>query len=109
MTSAFDYYDEKSYTAFIKNPVMIHYLGEDRPWRAGSTHKFKDCYFNYFRKTPYRNEPLEKGWEFYFKAWSIFNKLIKPFPIMRLHVINHMIPFVKQIRKRQRIKDTKKN
>lgn len=109
MTSAFDYLDERSYTSFIENPVIIHYLGEDRPWRVGSTHKYKNYYFNYLHKTPYRDEPLEEGWESYFRAWSLFNKLIKPFPMMRLYLINHMIPFVKRIRKIQRIKESKKD
>ena len=84
-----------------KNPVIIHYLGEERPWREGSTHKYKNDYKYYLSLTPWKNTEDEKGWKLYFVCWKIFNTVTKPFPFIRLSIINNLIPLVMKIRKRK--------
>lgn len=86
-------YIEKSvYDASVKNPIIIHYLGEERPWRAGNTHKYRDEYKKYLGMTYWSNTPDEKGWKFYFICWNVFNFITKPFPSLRYNIINFLIP-----------------
>lgn len=104
MTRRQDYYSEDEFERIIAQPVIIHFLGEDRPWREGSTHRFRDEFEYYLELTPYANMEKESGWLTYFKIWSVFNAVMKPFPMLRLTLINRLIPFVKKINKRRRLK-----
>ncbi len=74
-----------------RNPVIIHFLGEDRPWRKGNTHRFGKEYLWYLKQTPWKDTPMETGWERYFVCWRIFNALMKPFPMLRCYIINRLM------------------
>lgn len=95
------YYSEEIVQKAIKRPVIIHYLGEERPWRKGNTHKYRAYYYKYLEKTPWHKEEPEKGWELYFACWNVFNVIIRPFPMLRYRIINRLIPFVLSWRKRK--------
>ena len=82
-----------------KNPVIIHYLGEERPWREGNTHKYRNDYKHYLSLTPWKDTEDEKGWRLYFICWKIFNTITKPFPGLRLSLINKLIPAFMKYRK----------
>ncbi len=86
------YVSENDYKESKKNPIIVHYLGEERPWRKGNTHKYRKDYKYYLGLTPYKETQDEKGWELYFIAWRLFNMMIKPFPALRLRIINGLIP-----------------
>ena len=75
------------------NPCIVHYLGEERPWRKGNTHTYKADYEHYLSMTPWKGSPQEKGWELYFIVWRIFNAATKLVPRVRLAIINSLIPF----------------
>ncbi|MGN0437287.1 MAG: glycosyltransferase family 8 protein [Lachnospiraceae bacterium] len=77
-----------------KDPVIIHYLGEERPWRLGNTHRFRDDYFKYLDMTPWKGMNIEEGWKRYFFCWRIFNFVMKPFPFCRLYIINTLMPIL---------------
>lgn len=100
MGTAF-YYSEFEVKKAIASPVIIHYLGEERPWRKGNKHKYRMFYKQYLKKTPWKNEKMEEGWELYFVFWNMFNVLIRPFPELRYQIINHLIPFMMKWRSRQ--------
>lgn len=87
-----EYIPKQIYDDAIKNPVIIHYLGEERPWRKGNTHKYKNDYKKYLSMTDFKDTPDENGWTVYFICWKIFNILTKPFPSLRLRIINSLIP-----------------
>lgn len=95
------YFSEQEYRDSVKNPIIVHYLGEERPWRAGSTHKYKDDYKKYFEKTPWHDVPDEEGWRIYFVCWNIFNAITKPFPALRYKVITSLIPLFIKLRAKQ--------
>lgn len=95
------YYDRGTFDESIKNPVIIHYLGEERPWREGNKHKFRAYYRKYHSRTPWKNEPEETGWQVYFFFWNIFNAVMKPFPALRYQIINGLIPWFMKWRKKQ--------
>lgn len=95
------YISKKIYYDAVKNPVIIHYLGEERPWRKGNSHKYKNDYKKYLSKTVWRDTPDENGWEMYFICWRIFNFTTKPFPKIRCSIINSLIPKFMQYRASQ--------
>ena len=91
----------------IKDPVIVHYLGEERPWRKGNTHKLRKDYLYYLEKTPWSKTPMETGWELYFICFRIFNIIMKPFPMLRYKIINSLIPTFMKYRKKQLQKNKK--
>lgn len=89
------YFDRDIYEDCKKNPVIVHFIGECKPWRAKSPHPFVkqyDYYSNQITITP----PKQKGWELYYLCWNIFNFFIHPFPSLRLYIINSLIPVVRK-------------
>lgn len=100
-----DFCSEQEYDDSVKSPCIVHFLGEDRPWRKGNTHRFSKDYYRYLQKTPWKNTPQETGWETYYVLWGIFNILMRPFPKLRLSIINGLIPAFMKYRSRQRRKN----
>lgn len=100
------FYDVKTYVRYAEDPVIIHYLGEERPWRIGNRHPYSRDFFKYYNMTPWgrsrsrRNDIMESGWEVYYFCFYIFNAVMKPFPMMRLRIINSLIPAVLRFRKK---------
>ena len=83
---------KEDYALAKQHPTIVHYLGEERPWRHGNTHRFKSDYDYYIAKTCWRDAKQEEGWEGYFYIWRLFNLLTRPFPTLRYRVINSLIP-----------------
>lgn len=98
-----NFVDKNVYLESMKNPTIIHYLGEERPWRVGNKHAFKDDYVRYATMTPW-GDVKEYGWETYFKFWNLFNFFMKPFPTFRYKIINSLIPCFMKYRAKQRKK-----
>lgn len=85
-------------------PCIIHYLGEERPWRRGNRHKYRGDYIRYLGMTPWKDTPEETGWEAYFCFYDAFWILLKPFPLLQYHIIDAMIPMVLMRRRKKRLK-----
>lgn len=96
-----EYFSLAAFEDSVKNPAIIHYLGEERPWRAGNTHKYRDDYKKYLAMTPWQDMPDEAGWNTYFLCWRVFNTVTKPFPALRYKIIDSLIPFVLRLRAKQ--------
>jgi lipopolysaccharide biosynthesis glycosyltransferase len=90
-----------------RQPTIIHYLGEDRPWRRGNTHRYSADYQHYLSLTPWADTPMEEGWQTYFVCYKLFLTLLKPLPMLRYHIIDSLIPLFLRYRKRQRLKEKK--
>lgn len=95
------YYTKAEVEYAVNNPAIIHYLGEERPWREGNTHKYKKEYEKYLRMTEWKDDVMETGWERYFVLWNIFNKTVGHFPTIRYKIINGLIPYMISWRSRQ--------
>lgn len=91
-----------------ENPVIVHYLGEERPWRNKNTHKYRGDFLHYLHKTPWRDMPMEDGWELYFLCWRIFNGVMKVTPMLRYKIINSLIPAFMAHRSKQLKKNHEK-
>lgn len=95
------YFSKAEFDDSVKNPVTIHYLGEERPWRAGNRHKYRDDYKKYLNMTPWKDTPDEHGWKTYYVCWGIFNTITKPFPTLRYKIITSLIPHFLNVRAKQ--------
>lgn len=84
-----------------ENPVVIHYLGEERPWRKGCKHPYQKDFDKYLSMTPWKNMEKDKGWELYYRCFYIFNAIIRPFPGLRVWIIDTLAPYFMKIRKRK--------
>lgn len=108
LTSDCKYIDKKVFDVARNKPIIIHYLGEERHWRIGNTHKYRDDYLKYLDLTPWKNNNFEEGWKLYFICWNTFNVITKPFPIIRYKIINGLIPTVMKYRSKKLIKNREK-
>lgn len=106
LMGAVKYIEKDVFEECVRNPVIIHYLGEERPWREGNHHKYKKDYLKYLYMTPWKDTATEKGWNIYFFFWDIFNFVTKPFPSLRYKIINSLIPMFIRIRSKK-VKKTK--
>ena len=102
------YFSKKEYMESVKNPIIIHYLWEERPWRAWNHHKYKNDYKKYLWMTYRKDTPDEQWWRLYFVCWYIFNFIMKPFPTLRYKTINYLIPKFMDYRKKQLKKQSRK-
>lgn len=85
---------EKEFKQIQESPCIIHFLGEDRPWREGNTHRYSEDYLKYLSMTPWKNTPLEEGWELYFKFYGAYWKWLKPLPMLQYRIMDVLIPWV---------------
>lgn len=103
LMSPVEYIDEEIFLDAVNNPKIIHYLGEERPWRIGNKHKYRDDYLKYLDSTPWKGLGMEHGWKMYFVFWYIFNFCTKPLPSIRYKIINKLIPtFIKMRAKKNK-------
>ena len=100
------YFSKKEYMDSVKDPIIIHYLWEERPRRVWNRHKYRDDYKKYLWMTYRKDTPAEEWWRIYFICWYIFNFFMKRFPRLRYKFINYLIPKFMDYRKKQ-LKNTK--
>ncbi len=86
------YVSKEAYDDSNAHPAIVHYLGEERPWRAGNTHPYTPHYKKYLSMTDWKDTPDEQGWKMYFICFRIFNLFTKPFPSLRFKIIDALIP-----------------
>ena len=85
---------EKEIERARRNPCIVHFLGEERPWRVGNTNRFRKEYARFLTMTPWAGQGFEAGWELYFRFWRMFNSFTRPFPMLRLFVIQTLMPLM---------------
>ncbi len=98
---------EETFNEAHNDPKIIHYLGEERPWRTGNRHRFRSDFEKYLSLTPYGNMPFEEGWQTYFSCFYLFNAIMKPMPVLRYKIITKLIPAFMKYRKKQLAKEKK--
>lgn len=67
-------------------PVVIHYLGDERPWIRGSRNHYRKLYDHYLGKTPWKNMERQRGKELYMAFWWILNHATLICPSFRLWI-----------------------
>ena len=64
-------------------PAVIHYAGDERPWRAGAMNFYGRAYEQYLAMTPWRGTPKEKGKELYLLLYHMMDLVTPVFPSVR--------------------------
>lgn len=82
-------YEQVGREAFLRAkraPVVIHYLGDERPWIAGNHNHYRRLYRYYLGKTSWKDMEPQRGKWLYMQAWWIFNHLSWLCPPLRLWI-----------------------
>lgn len=68
-----------------KHPAVIHYAGDERPWKAGNLGHYRLAYEQYLAMTPWKGAAKEekKGQRLYLFAYHIMDYLTWIFPPAR--------------------------
>lgn len=101
MASPTPFMSEGDYRKGTEKPAIVHFLGEERPWRAGNRHPYTPVYDKYLAQTPWKDTPKDEGWRTYYKCFSLFNWGTKPFPMLRYRIIDALIPAFMSMRARK--------
>ncbi|HFU4501794.1 TPA: glycosyltransferase family 8 protein [Streptococcus suis] len=99
LSSPSTFISKEEFVKIRKQPCIVHFLGEERPWRIGNKHRFRAEYVSALIQTPWRDTQFESGWQFYFFCFNLFNIIMKPFPMLRYHIITVLIPVFMKHRK----------
>lgn len=70
---AYEEVGEAAYREAGRSPVIIHYLGDERPWIRGNHNHYRRLYEYYLRKTPWKGMKKQGGKFLYMQAWWVFN------------------------------------
>lgn len=81
---AYDTSLKYSYMQILKKPVIIHYMGDERPWIAGNYNKYRRQYEYYYKKSPWKNVPLVQGQRIYMSCYHILNVITLICPWFRI-------------------------
>ncbi|MDO4487650.1 MAG: glycosyltransferase family 8 protein [Eubacteriales bacterium] len=73
----------EDYREAAKDPVIVHFAGDERPWIKGNHNPYRDDYYKYLDKTPWRDTPQVKGREGYMLFYHTVNVLSKTLPGFR--------------------------
>lgn len=68
----------------LDNPVIIHYMGDERPWIAGNFNKYRKQYEYYFKKSPWKDEPFLHGQRVYMFCYHMLNVITRICPWFRI-------------------------
>lgn len=90
---------KEEFVKIRKQPRIVHFLGEERPWRIGNKHRFREDYVSALNQTPWKGTQFESGWQLYFFCFNLFNMVMKPFPMLRYKIITVLIPVFMKYRK----------
>ncbi len=68
------------------SPVILHYLGDERPWIAGNHNHYRKLYWWYLSHTPWKGTKPQKGRFLYMQVWWGFNQMTRVCPALRLAI-----------------------
>ena len=63
----------EAFQAAKRHPVILHYMGDERPWVAGNLNHYRLAYTRYLKKTPWRGAPKEKGKRLYMLLYHLMD------------------------------------
>ena len=75
--------EKADYEASRKNPEIVHFAGDERPWYQGSKNPYREEYEKYLSMTPYRDVEPVKGKERYMAFYHAVNVLSEKIPGFR--------------------------
>ena len=86
LCAAYEEVGEQAFYEAKRAPVVIHYLGDERPWIRGNHNHYKKYYKKYLTRTPWKDMPLTEGKLLYMQLWWCFNQMTRLCPALRLAI-----------------------
>lgn len=81
---AYETSSKDKYSQILSSPSIIHYMGDERPWIAGNHNKYRKQYEYYFKRSPWREEPLVQGQKLYMLCYHTLNLITLICPWFRI-------------------------
>ena len=78
--------EKRQFCLAKKYPVIIHYMGDERPWIGGNHNYYGKWYRKYLAMTPWKDMPMQKGKFWYMQLWWCFNQMTRVCPALRLAI-----------------------
>lgn len=82
-TEAYREVSKEEFSEAGRKPVVIHYMGDERPWVAGNRNYYRKYYEYYLERTPWKGAPKEKGKELYMLVYFTMNQVTRICPPVR--------------------------
>ena len=86
LCAAYKEVGEQAFDEAKRAPVVIDYLGDERPWIKGNHNHYKKYYKKYLAGTPWKDMPLTEGKFLYMQLWWCFNQMTRLCPALRLAI-----------------------
>lgn len=80
--------DTEKYKYILKNPVVIHFMGDERPWIRGNFNAYRKYFMKYKEKSPWKDMVMIKGKEWYMMCYHILNLITFICPWFRIGFSN---------------------
>lgn len=87
-----------------KHPAIIHFLGDERPWKRGNLNPYRKWYEKYLAMTPYAGTPKEKGQELYLFCFHVLEWITMICPELRFAISDGLGMWVIDRRSKKRKK-----
>lgn len=83
-----------------RHPVIVHYMGDERPWIAGNLNHYRRAYEKYLALTPWAGTKKEPGKRLYMLAYHGLNYVTAVCPAIRWEISGRMgMKFVERRKK----------
>ena len=74
---------KEDYERSRKDPSVVHFAGDERPWLSGNRNPYRAEYESYLKKTPHAGDAPVKGKEAYMTFYHLVNVLSAKIPGFR--------------------------
>jgi lipopolysaccharide biosynthesis glycosyltransferase len=64
---------KKEFCAAKRQPVILHFMGDERPWKQGNVNHYRKAYEKYLAFTPWAGTPKEKGSRLYMLLYHLMD------------------------------------
>lgn len=90
MVPEYKIFSKQEFADAKRYPALLHFLGDERPWKNGNYNPYREYYEKYLSLTPWKDSPKETGMEFYLFCYHILNVLTPVVPFLR-SVVSRML------------------
>lgn len=80
---------KKSFQEAKKHPVILHYMGDERPWKRGNLNHYRTVYDHYLSLTPWAGTKKEEGSYLYMVMYHLMDYATFLCPPIRDMVSRH--------------------
>ena len=101
-TGAYAKVTKEQFKEAKKCPAILHFLGDERPWKRGNLNPYRKFYEKYLGMTPYRGAKKETGQEVYLLCFHLFEWVTAISPEFRFAVSDRMGMWIIDRRKQKK-------